>query len=110
MELDILSPAQRDSIFDTHAHYDDSRFDDNRDELLKALKENAGVANIINCGSDVKSSAFSVQLANKYDFIYAAVGIHPEAVKGMDIDLTGIRQLAKEKRDVADITVGKNIK
>ena len=58
------------------------------------MKENAGIANIINCGSDIKSSAFSVQLANKYDFIYAAVGVHP--YDGPDLTDEDIKLLRNE--------------
>ncbi len=67
-------------IFDFHAHYDDERFSDCRDEILRSMPEN-NVVGIINCGSDIASSEHSVGLAEKYDFIYAAVGYHPESVK-----------------------------
>ena len=68
-------------IFDSHAHYDARRFDDDRDELLKSLFD-GGVAGIINCGCDIKSSDFSLKLAEKYDFIYASAGFHPHDAKG----------------------------
>jgi TatD DNase family protein len=64
-------------IFDSHAHYDDEQFDNDRDEIIKEIHEN-GVIGILNCGSDFKGAMKSVELANKYEFIYAAVGIHPE--------------------------------
>lgn len=64
-------------LFDTHAHYDDEKFDLDRDETIKRAHEN-GVAYIINAGSDLKSSKRSVELAAMYDFVYAAVGIHPQ--------------------------------
>lgn len=63
-------------IFDTHAHYDDSRFDGEREKLLESL-EQKGVSLVVNCGSDLASSQRSLALAEKYSFIYAAVGIHP---------------------------------
>ena len=63
-------------IFDTHAHYDDSDFDIDRDELLSGMKE-AGVSHIVNIGASLESTKRSVELAAKYDFIYAAVGVHP---------------------------------
>lgn len=64
-------------IFDSHAHYDDSTFDEDRDEVISELL-NLGVVGVLNCGSSVYGMRKSVELAEKYDFIYAAVGIHPE--------------------------------
>lgn len=66
-------------IFDSHAHYDDKKFDGVRDELLEKMPEN-NVEGIINCGTDISSSLISIDLAQKYSFIYAAVGYHPESV------------------------------
>lgn len=63
-------------LFDTHAHYDDERFDADRDEVLKSLAS-CGVSNVMNIGSSMENSASSVELADKYDFIYASVGVHP---------------------------------
>lgn len=65
------------TYIDSHAHYDDEQFDSDRDELLMSLHEN-GVRNIVNIGCSMERSAFSVELAEKYPFVYAAVGIHPE--------------------------------
>lgn len=67
------------NIFDTHAHYTESAFDSDRDELLKLLPQK-GVCNIITVSSSLKDSYESVKLAEKYGYIYAAAGIHPEAV------------------------------
>lgn len=64
-------------IFDTHAHYDDARFDEDRDALLQSLPEK-GVVRVINCGVDLATSKTTLALAHKYDFVYAAVGFHPE--------------------------------
>ena len=66
-------------IFDTHAHYDDDAFDEDRDTLLSGMKE-AGVEYIVNVGASMASSARSVALAEKYPFVYAAVGVHPDEV------------------------------
>lgn len=65
------------TYIDSHAHYDDEQFDGDRDELLDRLHEN-GVRNIVNIGCSLERSQFSVDLAEKYPFVYAAVGIHPE--------------------------------
>ena len=69
--------------FDTHAHYCDKRFDDDRDTLLCTM-QNEGVSLILNAGSSLRSSKQSLELANKYSFIYASVGVHPHDAKSMD--------------------------
>jgi TatD DNase family protein len=66
-------------IFDTHAHYDDDAFDEDRDCLLAGMKE-AGVEYIVNIGASMASSKRSIDLAEKYPFVYAAVGVHPDEV------------------------------
>lgn len=64
-------------IFDTHAHYDSEDYDVDREEILKNLKEN-GVIGILNCASSYESVKITDELTKKYDFIYGALGIHPE--------------------------------
>ena len=64
-------------IFDSHAHYDDGEFDDDRKEVIEELK-NEGVIGIMNCSSSYESIAKTCELINTWDFIYGAVGIHPE--------------------------------
>ena len=68
------------NIFDSHAHYNDEQFDIDRDSLLASLPE-AGITGIVNCGTDVKSSLDSIEMAEKYPFVYAACGYHPEAAR-----------------------------
>ncbi|MGL4730765.1 MAG: TatD family hydrolase [Clostridium sp.] len=63
-------------IFDSHAHYDDESFNEDREQVLKEIQSN-GVIGVLNCGSDLNGANMSVELANKHDFIYAALGIHP---------------------------------
>lgn len=95
-----------DNIFDTHAHYDDEKFDFDRDETLKRI-HNEGVKLIINCGCDLKSSRESISLAEKYDFMYAAVGIHPENITENSLEqLCIIRELAANKKVVAIGEIG----
>ena len=80
--------------FDTHAHYDDSAFDDDRGALLPELYA-SGVGLIIDPGCDVKSSRAAIALAEEYSFVYAAVGIHPEELAGAaEGDFAVIRELA----------------
>ncbi len=70
-------------LIDSHAHLDDTRFDKDRDELIKSLKD-LGVNLVINPGADLQSSIKAVSLAEQYDNIYAAVGVHPHSAKEMD--------------------------
>lgn len=63
-------------IFDTHAHYDDARFDEDRDSLLAALPQN-GVGLVVNVGANLECSQKSMEIAKKFDYIYTTAGIHP---------------------------------
>lgn len=63
------------NIFDTHAHYDDERFSEDSEELLSSL-EDKGITGVISCGVNAESSKANLRLAEKYPFIYAAVGYH----------------------------------
>lgn len=86
-------------IFDTHAHYDDNRFSEDRYELLQSLFDSGEVYAIINCGCNVKSSESSVSLAKRFDKVYAAVGIHPhDAARATDEDLKRIEELLSEPK------------
>ena len=70
-------------IFDTHAHYDDEAFDEDRSEMFKSLREN-NIEYVVNVGASMESSANSIGLAANYDFIYAAVGVHPSETAELD--------------------------
>lgn len=65
-------------IFDSHAHYDASAFDDDREALLKALPSR-GVIGVVNAASDLASAQQSIKMARRWPYIRAAVGVHPEA-------------------------------
>lgn len=93
-------------LFDTHAHYDDERFDEDREALLNAMPEK-GVGLIVNPGCDLASSRMAVDMAQKYDFLYAAVGIHPENCGDFAPAMTnGLRALAKAPKVVAIGEIG----
>lgn len=64
-------------IYDTHAHYDDNSFDEDREDILREIKSN-GVALILNCASSYESIEKTYNLTIDNDFIYGALGIHPE--------------------------------
>ncbi len=66
-------------IFETHAHYEDERFDEDREALLGSMKDH-GISTIVNVGSTIETTKKSIQLAEKYDFIYAAAGVHPSEI------------------------------
>lgn len=81
-------------IFDSHAHYDDEAFDEDRDNVIEEIK-NKGVIGVLNCGSSIEGARASFELSKKYDFFYAAVGIHPEyADKVNDEILKEIEEMA----------------
>lgn len=93
-------------MIDSHAHLDEERFDEDRDELIKSLKENA-ISYVINPSSDMETSRRVVELSNKYDNIFAAVGIHPHDAEGFkDEDLDELRELSKNEKVVAIGEIG----
>ena len=92
-------------LFDTHAHYDDERFDEDRDALLASMPEN-NVGLILNPGCDAETSRKAVSYANRYPFVYAAVGLHPENIEdGWTQALDEIRTLAQSEPRVRAIGV-----
>lgn len=70
-------------IFDTHAHYDDEAFDEDRDALLTGLPEN-GIARVVNVGASLASCERTIELMNRYDYIYGAIGVHPSETAELD--------------------------
>ena len=93
-------------LFDTHAHYDDPAFDADRDALLSSLPE-SGVELVLDPGCDVKSSRAAVSLAERYPFVYAAVGLHPEECGGCgEAKLLEIERLAGSPRVAAIGEIG----
>lgn len=93
-------------IFDTHSHYDDKAFDGDRDQLLERLFA-GNICGIVNQGTDADSSKLSLELAEKYDGMYAAVGLHPECLDEKSLgDIDIIRQLAAHPKAVAIGEIG----
>lgn len=94
-------------IFDTHAHYDDAQFDEDRDELLGGALALGGVCGLINMASDYPSCEKTAALARRYDFVYGAVGIHPECARDLPESwLDDVRKLAGEEKIVAIGEIG----
>ena len=93
-------------IFDTHAHYDASAFNSDREAVLAALPE-AGVALVVDPGCDLPTSRAALALAEQFPHVYAAVGIHPEDCAGYtDADLDALRQLCRHDKAVAIGEIG----
>ena len=81
-------------LFDTHAHYDSRQFDSDRDQVLSGLPAQ-GVSLVVDPGCDLPSSRKAVEIASRYPFVYAAVGVHPEdCADWEDGCLLELRQLA----------------
>lgn len=93
-------------LFDTHAHLEDERFDQDREQLIEELPEK-GVAYVVNVGSTLETSRMSVELAARYPFIYAAVGVHPHEVSQMSgRDLATLEAMATGQKVVAIGEIG----
>ena len=92
--------------FDTHAHYDDDAFNSDREETLKQVFA-SGVELIVDPGCDLESSRKAIELAEKYNGIYAAVGFHPEELSDYSAEkLDAIEALAKHEKCVAVGEIG----
>ena len=93
-------------LYDTHAHIDDEQFDCDRDAVLEKIKASS-VGLLNNIGADMKSSHDGVLLAEKYDFVYATVGVHPSETKCMtDADIETLRCLSSHEKVVAIGEIG----
>ena len=93
-------------FFDSHAQYNDEKFKDDRDDLIKNIYAE-GVTSIINAGYSVESSKEAIKIAEKYDFINTIVGISPNDIDNFkEEDLIEIENLAKNKKVVAIGEIG----
>ena len=94
------------NIFDTHAHYNDEAFASDREKTLGSLCE-SGILCVVNCGTDIQSSKDSLSLAEKYDFLYGAAGLHPEEVhRRYDGYLDDLKALCENPKCVAIGEIG----
>ncbi len=89
-------------LFDSHAHLDGERFDNDRDLVINRAKAN-GIGYIMNPGADFESSVRAVELAQKYDMIYAAVGVHPHDASSLDDSLLMMIEALSKKPKVQAI-------
>lgn len=94
------------NIFDTHSHYDDEKFDPDREMILNSL-QSQGVSLVVSCGCDIDTTQYNFDLAQKYDYIYFAAGFHPENLDGATLDdLKVIEKFAKNHKCVAIGEIG----
>ena len=93
-------------IFDTHAHYEDEQFDSDRKELLDSLPEQ-GVEAVVNVGASLSSCRLALELSERYERVYAAVGVHPDEVGELtEAELDWLRGEAGADRVVAIGEIG----
>ena len=93
-------------IFETHAHYDDEQFDSGREALLASLPD-CGIKRVVNIGASIASTRNSIELAEKYDYIYAAVGVHPSEISELNEErFAWLRELTKLEKVVAVGEIG----
>lgn len=93
-------------IFDSHSHYDDEAFDNDRDEVLGSLLNN-GIGTVVSIGCDEKSSMDAKRLSEKYPFIYFTAGFHPEFAEELNDDaLSFLKEIAKNEKMVAIGEIG----
>ena len=85
--------------FDSHAHYIDERFSEDREKLLLSLKNEGNVEYIMNVGYDIESSKQAIELSDRFDFCYSVIGVHPHDADGVTLDDYDIlKKLSKNKK------------
>lgn len=93
-------------VFDSHAHYDDEQFDEDREELLSNLSKN-GVEYIVNVGAGIESTKKTIELSERYHNVYGAVGVHPTDAAELDNEkLEWLKSLSRHKKVVAIGEIG----
>lgn len=93
-------------LFDSHAHYNDEKFDKDRDEVIKNIY-NQGITSVVCAGYNLKSSREAINIANRYDFIYSTCGISPNDLNDYSVEnLDIIAKIAKTKKNIAIGEIG----
>lgn len=101
-----MSQLDNVKIFESHAHYDDGAFDEDRDILLSSMEEN-GVEIIVNAGADLESNKKTIKLMEQYPFLYGALGIHPSDISDLnDETFTWLKKQLKLQKVVAVGEIG----
>ncbi len=89
-------------IFESHAHYDSGKFEEDRDELLLSMQEN-GIGTILNVGATWNSVKTVMELADRYPFVYAALGLHPDEVGDLNEERFAILKAECQKEKVVAV-------
>lgn len=92
-------------IFDSHAHYDDEAFDSDRDIVIDKIKK-ANVSKVLNCGASLSGCENSIELSKKYQFFYAAIGVHPEYPEDAIKNINKIGDMLQNEKAVAVGEIG----
>ena len=93
-------------LLDSHAHYNDEKFDEDRKLIIESIY-NSGVTTIINAGYSLESSKRAIEIANNYDFMYATVGVSPNDIENLENNyIEQIKEMAKEQKVIAIGEIG----
>ena len=93
-------------IFETHAHYDDKKFDKDRKKLIESMPSK-GIGRIINVGSSIETTKTTIEIAKEYDYVYAAVGVHPSDVDCLNEEkFAWLKEQTKWEKTVAIGEIG----
>jgi len=96
-------------FFDSHAHFDDEKFENDRNDVIKTCYKE-GITNIVTAGYSIKSSLEALEIAKKYDFIYATAGISPndieENIENLDSQILQLEKIASNEKVVAIGEIG----
>lgn len=93
-------------IFETHAHYDDEWFDEDRDELINRMRSH-GISPIVNIGCSMENSRHIIDMIKNYDFIYGTVGVHPSDIRNLtEADMEELKNMSAEDKILAIGEIG----
>lgn len=93
-------------IFDAHAHYDDDKFNEDREQVIETLPQK-GVGCVVNAGVDIETSKWALNYSDKYNYMYATIGIHPENADKVTEDyLVQLEEMSNHKKAVAIGEIG----
>ncbi|MDO4294696.1 MAG: TatD family hydrolase [bacterium] len=93
-------------IIDTHAHYDDEAFDEDRDQLIRGFAEN-GIEMVVNVGAGIETSKRTLELVAQYENVYGAVGVHPDGVQDLtEADMEWLKSVSGREKIVAIGEIG----
>lgn len=93
-------------IFDSHAHYDDEVFDEDREEVLKKIQAE-GVGLVVDIGAHIESTKKAIELSEAYDFIYVAAGVHPSDIDSpTEEDMVWLQEVSRKEKVVAIGEIG----